>query len=215
MASPDFLQKLAAYVPTPAARAIHRQPLTLIEPTARRFSAAVLFTDISGFTPLSELLGRAGPTGAEELTHLINQYFTRMIQIAQAYHGQVVKFSGDALTVLFPAADISLAVAVRRAAECALTMQAHMSHFAALKTSRGLASLSMKAGIGAGEVLECTIGGVRNHWEYVVGGDPLAQVVWPSAKPSRAKSSSAYKHGEKPQLFLPVRPSLMTQILSN
>ncbi|MBI1881148.1 MAG: AAA family ATPase, partial [Chloroflexi bacterium] len=177
MASPNLLEQLAAYVPAPVARAIYHQPCVLAEPTARRFPAAVLFTDISGFTPLSELLSQAGPTGAEELTHLINLYFTSMIEIVQNYRGQVVKFSGDALTVLFPVQEISMQLAVRRAGECALTMQAKMGEFANLKTSRGSASLSMKAGISAGEVLECNIGGVAGHWEYVVGGDPLAQVA--------------------------------------
>jgi class 3 adenylate cyclase/tetratricopeptide (TPR) repeat protein len=177
MSSPDFLRKLAAYVPMPVANAIYHRPMSLTGPTARRRPAVVLFTDISGFTPLSELLSQAGPTGAEELTHLINQYFTRMIEIIQAYHGQVVKFSGDALTVLFPAEDISMSLAVRRAGECALTMQANMSQFAKIKTSRGPALLSMKVGIGAGEVLECNIGGVFGRWEYVVGGDPLVQVA--------------------------------------
>lgn len=177
MASPDLLEQLAAYVPTPVAEAIYHQPHLLTEPTTRCFPAAVLFTDISGFTPLSELLSLAGPTGAEELTQLINQYFTSMIETVQTYQGQVVKFSGDALTVLFPAEEISMQLAVRRAGECALAMQGQMGKFADHKTSRGSASLSMKAGIGAGEVLECSIGGAAGHWEYMVAGDPLVQVA--------------------------------------
>jgi len=137
MNSAHLLEKLAAYVPAPAAQAIYRQPRPLTEPAARRFPAAVLFADISGFTPLSELLSRAGPTGAEELTYLINQYFTRMIRIIQNYHGQVVKFSGDALTVFFPADEIPIGVAVRRAGECGLAMQAEMGYFARTRTSQG------------------------------------------------------------------------------
>ena len=177
MTSPDILEKLAAYVPMPVAQTIYREPGVLTGPLSRRFPAAVLFTDISGFTPLSELLSQAGPTGAEELTQLINQYFTQTIQIIQAYHGQVVKFSGDAVTVLFPAEGISMTTAVRRAANCALAMQANMSHFVDINTSRGHASLSIKVGIGAGEVLECSIGGALGRWEYVVAGDPLVQVA--------------------------------------
>ncbi|MCB0226560.1 MAG: adenylate/guanylate cyclase domain-containing protein [Anaerolineae bacterium] len=158
MTSPHFLEKLAAYVPMPVAQAIHRQPQLLVGPKYRRFPAAVLFADISGFTRLSELLSRAGPTGAEELTQLINQYFTRMIHIVQEYHGQVVKFSGDAITVVFllettdPTQTVSMQVAVRRAGECALEMQAKMINFADMTTSQGQASLSMKVGLGVGEL---------------------------------------------------------------
>lgn len=182
MTSPKFLEKLAAYVPMPVAQAIHHQPLPLTGPKYRRFPAAVLFADISGFTRLSELLSRAGPTGAEELTQLINQYFTRMIHIVQEYHGQVVKFSGDAITVIFPletapaAPTVSMQTAVRRAGECALEMQAKMINFADMTTSQGQASLSMKVGLGVGELLECSIGGALGRWEYVIAGNPLIQV---------------------------------------
>ena len=177
MASAEVLQKLAVYVPTPVALAIYQEPHLPVTTAPSRFSTAVLFSDISGFTPLSELLAQAGPTGAEELTFLINSYFTRMIETVQVYQGQVVRFSGDALIVLFPAEDTSLSAAVRLAGQCALAMQGQMGQFVQLKTSRGRASLSMKVGIGAGRVLACTIGGVRERWEYLVGGDPLVQVA--------------------------------------
>lgn len=177
MIKPELLEKLAAYVPTPVAEAIYRQPCPLTQPISRRFPAAVLFADISGFTSLSELLNQAGPAGAEELTVIVNSFFTRMIQISQSYQGQVVKFSGDAMTVLFPAAESSLQTAVRQAGECALAMQAKMSQSAEFKTSQGPASFSMRVGVGAGDVLECSIGGALGRWEYVVGGDPLVQVA--------------------------------------
>ncbi len=182
MNSPEALDQLAAYVPMPVAQAIYKDPRPLTGPQTRRFPAVVLFADISGFTPLSEMLGRSGPAGAEELTHLINQYFTRMIRIIESYHGQVVKFSGDAMTALFPAgatpmeAEISAQTAVRRAGECALAMQAKMGFFSDIKTSQGRASLLMKVGIGFGEVLECSIGGALGRWEYVVAGDPIIQI---------------------------------------
>ncbi len=206
MVSPDLLEKLAAYVPTPVAYAIYQRPRHFTEPTTRRFPAAVLLADISGFTQLSELLSQTGRTGAEELTQIINQYFTLMIQLLEAYRGQVVKFSGDAIIALFPAEDISLQTATRRAGECALSMQAQMSAFTDLHTSQGHASLSMKASLGAGQVLECSIGGVVGRWEYVVGGDPLVQVavVEGQAQPGQIVVSpqawsqiQAYFRGEK------------------
>ena len=177
MSSPNLLEKLAAYVPAPVAHAIYHQPQILTEPTARRFPAVILFSDISGFTTLTELLSEAGPTGTEELTHLINQYFTEMIQIGQAHHGQIVKFSGDALTILFPADEGDMVLATRQAGECALAMQTKMSEFSTLTTSRGHASLSMKVGIGAGKILECSVGGALGRWEYMVAGVPLVQVA--------------------------------------
>ncbi len=177
MTSTDILEQLAPYVPAPVAQSIYRKPQVPTQPVSRQFPAVVLFSDISGFTTLSELLSKAGPTGAEELSHLVNKYFTEMIRISQAYHGQVVKFSGDALTVLFPADEVPISLAVRQAAECALSMQAKMTDFSTLTTSRGPASLSMKVGIGTGDILECHVGGAFGRWEYIVAGSPLVQVA--------------------------------------
>lgn len=175
------LDTLAAFVPMPVAISVYAHPQPITAPVSRRFTAATLFADISGFTPLSELLSQAGPAGIEELTRIINDYFTRMIDLIRAHRGQVVKFSGDAITAIFPADEThrrqGLAQAVYRAGLCSLEMQAAMVAFANLKTSRGTASLSMKVGIGAGRLIECSIGGALGRWEYVVGGDAVVQMA--------------------------------------
>src|SRR5512134_2993998 len=98
----DLLRILAAYVPPDVARAalLRDTPVDPEQPRFRRFPAAVLFADVSGFTPLTEGLARKGPEGAEELTRLLNAYFSRMIALVEAEGGEIVKFSGDALTAV-------------------------------------------------------------------------------------------------------------------
>jgi class 3 adenylate cyclase/tetratricopeptide (TPR) repeat protein len=174
------LRILAAYVPPAVARAAlrhSRRALSKGPPQADRFAAAVFLADVSGFTPLTEALAQKGPEGAEELTRLLNGYFSRMIALIEAEGGQVVKFGGDALTVVFPAGQETLGVAVRRAMQAAEAMQAAMSEFATLETSVGPVALGMKIGVGAGEVVAAQVGGVRHRWEYVVAGDAVRQVV--------------------------------------
>jgi class 3 adenylate cyclase len=68
----------------------------------QRFDAVVLFNDVSGFTPLSESLGKQGPAGTETLTRLLNDYFEPVIDLIHSYGGMIAQFVGDALTVLFP-----------------------------------------------------------------------------------------------------------------
>ncbi|RMF33686.1 MAG: adenylate/guanylate cyclase domain-containing protein, partial [Chloroflexi bacterium] len=175
----NTLQILAAYVPPAVARAaLHYRGTALPQtPHVERFPAAILFADISGFTPLTEALVQKGPEGVEEITHLLNRYFSRMIAIGEAEGGEVVQFSGDAVTVLFPAGPEGLGVATRRAWQAAEAMQTAMGEFAALETSIGPIALGMKIGIGAGEVLTARVGGVHARWEYVVAGDPLRQAA--------------------------------------
>ena len=99
----QLIQALVSYLPPAVARAIHADPLAPIEPRAARFPAAVLLTDVSGFTSLTEKLAAHGSGGAEELTLLLNQYLSRMIGLLEDEGGEVVQFSGDALVAVFPA----------------------------------------------------------------------------------------------------------------
>jgi predicted ATPase/class 3 adenylate cyclase len=175
----SLLRILAAYVPPGIVRATlcAAPPSPPTEATADRFPAAVLFADVSGFTPLTEALAQKGAEGPEELTRLLNGYFSRMIALVEAQGGEVVKFSGDAVTVVFPAVQEELSIATRRARQAAESMQAAMSEFATLETSAGPVALGMKIGIGAGEILATCVGGIRDRWEYVIAGDPLRQVA--------------------------------------
>jgi class 3 adenylate cyclase/tetratricopeptide (TPR) repeat protein len=175
----NLLQILAAYVPPSIVHATlsAASPALPAEAKADRFPAAVLFADVSGFTPLTEALAQKGSEGPEELTRLLNGYFSRMIALVEAEGGEVVKFSGDAMTVVFPAVGEELGVVTRRAWQAAEAMQSAMNEFATLETSVGPVALGMKIGIGAGEVVAARVGGVRDRWEYVIAGDPLRQVA--------------------------------------
>lgn len=60
-----------------------------------RFHGTVLFVDISGFTVLSQRLK------VDELRNQINAYFKKILDIAHKYDGDVIKFAGDALYILW------------------------------------------------------------------------------------------------------------------
>ncbi len=61
--------------------------------------------DLSGFTKLSEKLARVGKEGAEELTEVLNHCFDRMIAVVLRDGGDILKFGGDALLILYTGAD--------------------------------------------------------------------------------------------------------------
>jgi class 3 adenylate cyclase/predicted ATPase len=174
--SNELIDALVSYVPPRVARTINRYPDTSITPTAEDIEAAVLLCDISGFTHLTERLA-VQYSGAEELTQLLNAYFSRMISILAAQGGEVVQFGGDALLAVFAAEEDPLPISVQRATQAATQMQAAMSDFASLHTSVGVVELAMKIAIGAGTTLALSVGGVFNRWLYVLGGEPLDQVA--------------------------------------
>src|SRR5262245_13106075 len=146
------------YLPEHLARAIAARPAAPLIGHARRIHAVALFADVSGFTPMSEALARTGRRGAEDLTLILNRYFTRMIALLHAYGGIVCKFGGDALTVIFPYSLRTRAAVTRRALTCAHAMQAAMTDYAAIPTSAGVFGLAMKIGIARGSRLSMTSG---------------------------------------------------------
>src|SRR5215216_721134 len=160
------------YLPEHLAHAIAARPDALQIGHAQRVQAVALFADVSGFTPMSEALARTGRRGAEDLTLILNRYFTRMIALLHDYGGIVCKFGGDALTVIFPYHMRMRGSVTRRAVTCAHAMQAAMPDYAAIPTSAGMFGLAMKIGIARGSLLSMTAGDT-DRLEYILAGGPL------------------------------------------
>ncbi|KAG0206461.1 hypothetical protein BGX28_002094 [Mortierella sp. GBA30] len=64
---------------------------------------AVLMVDIVGFSQMTTLTSKKGHVGAEMLSTQIGEYFDVAIRIIEYHGGDVVKFLGDALLVVFQA----------------------------------------------------------------------------------------------------------------
>jgi class 3 adenylate cyclase len=161
---------ISTYVSALAARRLVGRHEPLREPEDEQLTAAVLFADISGFTALTERLAQTGRGGVEELTELLNGCFGQLVQLVADHGGDVVKFAGDALFALWPA-DEGLPEVTAQAARCGLAMQRvlHASELAAGT------HLSVRIGIGAGQVSAAHLGGELNRWEFVVGGPAISQ----------------------------------------
>ena len=81
----------------------HRDYSLLAAPHASSIQGAMLFVDMSGFTPLAERLSAQGMIGIEALSAHLNDYFGSMVDIIHRYEGDVTKFAGDALMIVFAA----------------------------------------------------------------------------------------------------------------
>lgn len=86
--------QLSSYLPRQVFESIFAGKQTLEIKTKRRL-LTVFFSDIQGFTKISEALQ------PEKLTHYLNQYFSEMSRIALKHGGTIDKFIGDAMMVFF------------------------------------------------------------------------------------------------------------------
>ena len=129
----------------------------------RELDGSLVSVDLSGFTALSERLAAKGRVGAEELILLISGTFEGLIGIAERRGGDVLKFRGDALLILFHGARHEL-----RACKAASEMQWLIEHAGATRSSVGEVRLRMATGIYSGPCHFYVVG--STHRELVVTG---------------------------------------------
>lgn len=135
-------------------------------PNCTSVEGSMLSADISGFTALSEKLAGKGKAGAEEITELVNKCFTALIDAAYEYGGEVLKFGGDAVLVLFRGANHG-----RRAVDAGLSMQQALHSASAAKR----ANLTMTVGVAEGPFDVYLVG--SGYRELLVTGARATEVI--------------------------------------
>ncbi len=130
---------------------------------------ALMFTDLSGFTPLMEANAAHGTQGARSLLDVLNAYFAEMLEIISKSGGELLEFTGDAMLVQFPANQRGDETA--QAVRAGLRMQRAMGRYAVLQTDDGTYSLGMRVGIHAGRFLTADIGTPHRMEHVLLGRD--------------------------------------------
>ena len=141
---------------------------------AQDFNAAVLFSDISGFTKLTNrLLKEHGNEGAEILNSIINRFFEELINMVTRFSGDVIKFGGDAIMSIWSSNTCgeSLETLTHRAVACGLEQLQQLNNW---DTKEGV-MLQLHLGLGAGAVQGVDLGNFLRR-EFVVAGHALRQL---------------------------------------
>jgi adenylate cyclase len=125
----------------------------------------VLFSDIRGFTSISEAMS------PDEIAQLLTEYFTEMVEIVFEHGGTLDKFMGDALMALW-GAPLGRADDADRATRAAVAMQRGLERLNWEWLREGRQTISAGIGIGVGEVFAGNIGSDR-RLEYTVIGDAV------------------------------------------
>src|SRR6266566_4723056 len=125
----------------------------------------VFFSDIRGFTPMSETMN------PDEIAGLLTEYFTEMVDIVFEHSGTLDKFMGDAIMALW-GAPIAHADDADRAMQCALDQIETLEKMNAKWKESGRQPLAIGIGINFGEVFAGNIGSNR-RLEYTVIGDAV------------------------------------------
>ncbi len=127
--------------------------------------AAILFSDLRGFTKMTENVG------AEAVVAILNDYFSRMVDIIFATGGTLDKFIGDAIMAIWglPIGHVEDSL---RSVKASLLMQREMFYFNIYQRAIGRSLLKMGIGINTGSVVVGNMGSPK-RMEYTVIGPPV------------------------------------------
>lgn len=131
----------------------------------KRANVTVLFADIRGFTSMSEKMT------AEEVSVILNEYFTEIEPIISKYNGTINKFIGDAVMAVFgdPIPDLNHPV---NAVKCAYAMLKKVEMLQDKWILEGKPKIEIGIGINTGDAFVGNIGSEK-RLEYTVIGDTV------------------------------------------
>jgi adenylate cyclase len=128
-----------------------------------RKEVTILFSDIRGYTTLTENLG------ASEVVSLLNQYFETMVEAVFDHDGTLDKFIGDALMAVF-GAPLPLQDHAWKAVESSLDMRRRLAEFNKKRIVEAQPQIHVGIGISSGDVVSGNIGS-QKRMDYTVIGD--------------------------------------------
>jgi len=129
----------------------------------RSVPATVLFSDIRGFTTISEDLGAHGTVS------LLNEYFTLMVECIQRQGGMLDKFIGDAIMAVF-GLPLSHGDDEDRAVQAAIAMIEALRRWNLERVGEGKRRVDIGIGLHTDTVVSGNIGSPK-RMDYTVIGD--------------------------------------------
>ena len=140
-------------------------------PHPQRLTATVLFTDLEGFTSVSECLGE------QELMDWLETYLDVMSQQVMAHGGVINKYVGDAIMALFGVpiphtSEAEISQDAVHAVQCALAMRRALIQLNRRWQDQQQPTIRMRVGIYTGPLVAGTVGSAE-RLEYTVNGDTV------------------------------------------
>jgi adenylate cyclase len=127
--------------------------------------ATVLFSDIRQFARITETLG------AHETVHMLNAYFTEMVDVVLRHGGILDKYIGDAIMAVF-GAPLVVPRDADNAVAASIEMVRALERFNQQRTSSGLEPIEVGIGISTGEVVAGSVGTTK-RMDYTVIGESV------------------------------------------
>ncbi|RMH69723.1 MAG: response regulator [Gemmatimonadetes bacterium] len=156
-------EKMGKFIPKTVLDEIRKSREEHLALGGRPVTATVLFSDIAGFTRISET------QKPEVIVSYLNHYMTAMTHIIESHQGIVDKFMGDGIMAVFSPTDGDDHHA-DHAVQASIEMQQASRQLSKEWVKSGLGALSMRIGLNTGNMVAGNIGS-ETRMDYTVIGD--------------------------------------------
>jgi adenylate cyclase len=152
-----MLESVARFVPKQFIRILGKENVSFLNlGDSKQINMTVLFTDIRGFTTLSETLS------AEDTFRFVNSYLKRMGPVIQKHRGFIDKFMGDAIMALF-------ADRPENAVMASIAMHQELALYNTHRQNSGYAPIQIGIGLNTGSLMLGTVGSIERLDTTVIG----------------------------------------------
>ena len=137
----------------------------------RTLPVTVLFSDLKGFTALTQQLSKEGRS--TDLVQQLNTYLGAMVEVITAHGGTIDKFIGDAVMAVFGSPrSRGVAIEAVQAVRCALAMGERLEQLNQQWQIDNIAPLASGIGIASGDAVVGQIGSPQ-RLDFTVIGDTV------------------------------------------
>jgi len=159
-------QQFGTYVSPALVEKLQKDP-TLLRLGGVTKRLTFLFSDIRGFTPISEKY----QSDPQKLVEIVNRFLTNQTEIIQKHEGCVDKYMGDCI-MAFWNAPLDVEDQERKAIECALEMREALGELNEVFKAEKIPEIHTGCGINTGL---CVVGnmGSSTRFDYSVLGDAV------------------------------------------
>jgi adenylate cyclase len=160
----QFTELFGQYVPPELVEQMSRNPESY-SMAGRKAELTVLFSDVRGFTSLSEGME------PDRLAHLMNEYLSAMTLVIRKHQGTLDKYIGDAI-MAFWGAPVDDTEHARHAVITALEMQQALTELNRALAAKGSPEMKIGVGVNTGPMTVGDMGSVVRK-AYTVMGDAV------------------------------------------
>jgi len=207
------LKKIMPYIPEDIISEKIKDPLS---PDIRKniLEGSLLLVDLSGFSDLSDRISKSGRFAPEDILTILNKFFSTILDVAADFGGILLKFSGDAMLVLFRGTGGNIRKKSRlQAISCAYIIRERLVQLGSIETPIGPVTLTVNMAINNGRFTDLRVGS-HIRIERIISGsivEELARCEDATEPGEISLTRRAYKYMED---LINVKPKRGTLFLS-